>query len=161
MPTAESGKSETPEMVGATEAPFTLVKEIRNVSLAIHQPTGPARLSMGQARLRVYLRVENLRSDTMAPSYTVYLNVPPDQEPERHPELRAGVLSMFGLLESSRENRKHPGNGLTYNLNITEVWTRLVAMKAWDPNSLRVTFLPDAWDDPVNVQVGRVSLYYG
>ena len=81
---------------------------------------------------------------------------------------------MFGVREASRVDRNHPGSGLYYTLDVTEVVQRLEARNAWAPwapDDLRVTFVPDdapvaadramaAADRVAPIQVGRVSLYY-
>jgi hypothetical protein len=148
-----------PEMVGATSDPFYLTEAKSQISIPMHLPTGPARLR-DKAQRRVFLDIENITSDARAPSYGVYLNLPPDEEPEKHPELYAGGLAMFGLVESSRPDEQHPENGLSYKLDVTEVFHRLSAGRDWDSKNLRVTFVPGRWDGPIKVQVGRVSVYF-
>ncbi len=87
--------------------------------------------------------------------------MPAGDAPEQHPELRAGNLGMFGLVESSDPNGEHGGSGMTFSLDVTDLFARLAARKDWDSHNLRVTFVPAAWDAPVpKVQVGRVSLYF-
>lgn len=149
-----------PEMVGATSAPLYLVETTTHVSLAIHVPTGPALLRADLMPRRVFLNIENITSKVEAPSYEVYLNLPPGAEPEKHPDLRVGSLAMFGLLESSRSSEQHPGNGLTYTLEVTNLFLRLAATQGWDAKNLRVSFVPEPWPGAANVQVGRVSLYF-
>ena len=149
-----------PEMVGATSAPFYLGKFPTYISLPVHAPTGPALLHADPKLRRVYLSIENITSNERAPSYVVYLNLPPGDEPGKRPDLRAGVLAMFGLEESSRADGEHPGNGLTYSLDVTELFARLAAARDWDARSLRVHFVPRPWDGAVKVQIGRVSLYF-
>ena len=148
-----------PEMVGATSERFYLTEATSQISIPMHLPTGPARLR-DKALRRVYLNVENLTSDARAPSYSVYLNLPPDEKPEEHPELYAGGLAMFGLVESSRPDDQHPANGLSYKLDVTEVFRRLSARRDWDSKNLDVTFVPGRWEGPIKVQVGRVSIYF-
>ena len=152
--------SRIPDIVGATSAPFYLGKEATNISFAIHPPTGPALLRADLTPRRVFLNLENVTSDKMAPSYNVYLNMPPGNVPEKHPDLHVGGFPMFGLVESSRSGPNHTGDGLSFKREVTEVYTRLTASRDWDAKNLRVTFVPKRWDDEVKVQVGRVSLYF-
>jgi tyrosinase len=147
-------------MVGATSAPVQLGKETTSTSFAIQPPTGPALLRADGRPRRVFLDIQNITSDQMAPSYDVYLNVPQGDRPETHPELHVGGMAMFGLVESSMGNRQHPDNGLTYRFEVTSVCAILAASGDWDPQNLRVSFVPTRWNDPVDVRVGRVSLYY-
>ncbi len=132
---------------------------ITQISLTMHSPTGPALVNPGPKQ--VVLEVQNVTCLKRSPSFRVYLNVPPGDTAERHPELRVGSLGMFGLVESSDPNGEHGGTGMTFNLDVTEVFTRLQAMRNWDPQNLHVSFVPAAWDAPVpQLKVGRVSLYF-
>jgi tyrosinase len=150
-----------PEMVGATSAPFYIGPERTQISLPIHPPKGPALGDEGSVKRKVILQVENVTGEKRAPSFDVYLNVPAGESPERHPELHAGGLGLFGLVESSAPQGEHAGNGMTFKLDISALFTRLSAMKGWDPQNLRLTFVAEDWDAPVpKVRVGRVSLYF-
>jgi hypothetical protein len=149
-----------PEMVGATNAAFHLGSGQTRTSLAIHAPTGPALLGMRRMPRRVFLKIENMKSETPAPSYDVYLNLPPDDEPEKHPELFAGRLPMFGLVETSESDERHPGNGLYSKLDVTHLYALLAASQNWDTKNLHVTFVSRRPDVAVDIQVGRVSLYF-
>jgi tyrosinase len=149
------------EMVGATSEPFYLGPEPTEITLAIHRPTGPALLHEGSAKREVYLDIENVSCSEPAPPFRVYLNVPPGDEPEDHPELRVGNLGTFGLLQRSDPKGRHGGNGMTFTLDITESVNHLTAMNNWDSGKLRVTFSPGYWDTQVpRVKVDRVSLYF-
>jgi hypothetical protein len=152
-----------PELVAATSAPFYLGGGVQ-ISLGIQKPTGPARpektdLDEHLLPRRIFLNIENITSKEWSPAYDVYLNVPPDESPEKHPELYAGPLPMFGLVEASRDAVRHPGNGLYEQLDITSLLARLVVLPGWDPQILRVTFVPRKHGGAPSVQVGRVSLY--
>jgi tyrosinase len=160
-----------PEMVGATEEPISLVGRPATARMAIREPSGPARAARrsGGPAPRIYLNVENIIGSGGPTSYAVYLNVPPGDDPARHPDLYAGLLPMFGLREASRVDRGHSGSGLHYSLDVTSVVRTLEGRQAWDPGDLRVTFVPD--DEPAAsvraraapvtpIRVGRVSLYY-
>lgn len=159
-----------PEMVGATDQPVTLAGKETTTSLPVNPPTGPAGgREAGAAPRRVYLRIENVTSPAESESYAVYLNLPENASPEEHRELYAGLLPMFGVAESSDAERGHPGSGLHYTLDITKVVQALEAKNAWNPNEMRITFVPKrrpadreaaavAVGSPV--QVGRISVYY-
>jgi len=148
------------EMVAATSAPFKLGNDATHIKLAIQPPRSPALSGINNIPSRVFLKFENITSAKMAPSYNVFLNLPPGADPREHPESQVGVLAMFGLKESSKPSRKHPGNGLSYSVTVTGVFLRLLAMPDWDRKNLLVSFVPETWDDAINVQVGQVSLYY-
>jgi tyrosinase len=158
-----------PEMVGATDQPVTLTGEATTASLPVSRPTGPAVTGRESAAApkRLFLNIENVTSAGQPDSYAVYVNLPPGADPEAHSELYAGLLPMFGVAESTDTEREHSGNGLHYSLEITDVVRVLEARSDWDPDEMRVTFVPErpstgretaAVGSPV--QVGRVSLYH-
>ena len=151
-----------PEMVGATPAPFFIGPGITQISLEMHPPTGPALDHEGGVMHRdIYLAFDNVKGKVRAPSFQVYLNLPPGRQPDEHPELRAGVLAMFGLVESSSPRDNHGGDGKNMIISVTDLFVRLMAARDWDSRTLRVTFVPQTWDAPVpQVQVGRVALYF-
>lgn len=162
----------TPEMVGATEAPVSLAGRATTAHVALTPPTGPAleTLESAEEPARRYLNIENITGAGGASSYEVYVNLPPGSDPRQHRELLAGILPMFGLAEATRPDRDHPGSGLHYTLEISDLAKRLEARNEWDPGSLQVTFVPrrttiateSAEEAPVApVTVGRVSLYLG
>jgi tyrosinase len=150
-----------PEMVGATSAPFFVGAGTTQVSFPMHLPTGPALLRADSTKRNVTLRIENVTCNKRSPTFKVYLNVPVGDAPEKHPELRAGLLGMFGLVRASDPAGEDGGRGMTFDLDVTDLFARLQAMKNWDPQNLRMSFVPTAWDAPVpQVKVGRVSLYF-
>lgn len=158
-----------PEMVGATDQPLTLTGEPATTSLPVSQPTGPAlsTAESAEAPRRIYLNLENITSTEHPGSYSVYVNLPPGADPADHSELYAGLLPMFGVAESTATTGEHPGNGLHYTLEITDVVQTLKERNDWNPDEMRVTFVPkrrpsrrEAAEIRPPVQVGRVSLYY-
>src|SRR5581483_11472997 len=145
-----------PEMVGATTAPFYIGPGMTQISIAMHPPSGPALLHEGSKQRQVVLHVENVTGEKRAPPFGVYLDLPPGDEPQQHPDLRAGSLGLFGLVEASNPAGEHGGNGMTFSMDVTAVFTRLMAMKDWDPHNLRVFFIAGSWDAPVpRVRIGR------
>jgi tyrosinase len=96
--------------------------------------------AVGQAQ-RALLRVEGVTGTTAAPLYSVYINVPEGDDPEDHPELRAGALSTFGLAETSRTDDQHDGEGLSTTFDITELRNRLMAEGRWDDARVDVRFI--------------------
>lgn len=161
-----------PEMVGATEQPLTLEGERVTTALPVTEPVGPASLGFESTGLpkRVYLNIENITAERYSEGYSVYVNLPPGGEPAEHRELYAGLLPMFGLKEATDPSSEHPASGLQYTLDITEVAQTLQEKGDWDPNEMRVTFVPkrratggegfEAAVAPTPVRIGRVSLYY-
>jgi tyrosinase len=153
------------EMVGATSEAFYLGPEPTEITLEIHKPTGPAALLEGQTeknvQREVYLYIENFWCTEPAPPFRVYLNVPPGDIPEKHPELQVGNLGTFGLMKQSNPQGPHGGNGMSFTVDITDAIPGLMAAKNWDSRRLRVSFTPGFWEGKVPaVKVGRVSLYF-
>jgi tyrosinase len=164
-----------PEMVGASEERVPLTSATTEVGVKIDRPTGPALESVGGAESvepprKVYLKIENVKGrELSAPSYRVYVNLPPGADPAADPgayeDRRIGKVSMFGVVEASQGNEEHGGSGLTFSFDITGVAQRLQQAGDWDPEHLRVTFTPTG-NEPVpeglegDVTAGRVSLFY-
>jgi tyrosinase len=154
-----------PEMVGASENRVSLAAEPTEVEVAVETPSGPAlREGAEEAQPRkVYLKVENVSGkELVAPSYLVYVNLPPGADPAAYEDRRAGQVSMFGVLEASESDEEHSGSGLTFAFDITGVVQRLQEAGDWDPQRLRVTFTPSrvSAEHGGDVSAGRVSLFY-
>jgi tyrosinase len=155
---AASGGS-MPEMVGATASSFTLKNEVIEKPIKLQKPTGPALFRATAKPKRVFLNLEGITSKDRSVPYDVYLNLPPGAEPLKHPELRAGRLPMFGLVEASRSGRKHAKNGLHYTLEVTDLYQRLALEPDWNPNNIRVSLVPTRTDGPVGAKISRMSVY--
>ena len=160
-----------PEMVGATSKPVTLSGEAVSTQFAVSLPSGPARvLDAGGTPPKIYLNLENVTGTGHHTSYSVYLNLPPEGEPGKHPELLAGSMPTFGIAAASRSDEKHSGSGLRYAFEIGSIVRKLEAKGDWDPKNVRVTFVPD-YGPPITrnalterrtgpIKVGRVSIYH-
>jgi hypothetical protein len=149
-----------PEMVGATETPFFVGPGRTEISFAMHPPTGPALLSLGPRR-KVVLHVDNVTCERRSPPLEVYLNVPFGAPPGNHPELLAGSLGLFGVEQVSRTDGERVGHGMSFKLDVTDLFLGLAARKDFDAHTLRVYFVQGDWDAPLpRVRVGRASLYF-
>ena len=154
-----------PEMVGASENRVSLTAEPTEVEVVVETPSGPAlrERTEGARPHKVYLKVENVSGkELVAPSYLVYVNLPPEADPAGYEDRRAGQVSMFGVLEASESDEEHSGSGLTFSFDITGVVQRLQEAGDWDPQRLRVTFTPSrvGAEHGGDVSAGRVSLFY-
>ena len=148
------------EMFGATSAPFHIGAHPVQIVLPVHPPSGPALLQGEVAARKIGLKLENVTCPLRAPTFAVYLNVPPGEDASRHPELFAGSMGMFGLPEASREDGRHSASGMNFVMEVTNLYVLLSTRRDWDPKNLRLTFVAGDWDAPVpDVQVGRASLY--
>lgn len=158
-------KKTPPEMAGATKKSFSLASGVVHATVAVKRrpaafATAAATATAAGGVRRVFLNIEKLVSKDPAPSYDVYVNVPEGQLPQDNPHLFVGRLPMFGLVEASTKGPSSPGAGLHYALDITHLYAHLSALPGWDPNNLRVSFVPARGGEPVDVSVGRVSLYF-
>jgi tyrosinase len=163
---APMARARTPEMVGATDHPVTLDAARTTARMTMTTPAGPAapaarrRLKAGPAR-RAYLNLENVSGTGGPTRYSVYLNLPADANPADHRDRYAGLLPMFGVKEATRADAQHPGGGLNYALEVTDLVDRLRSLPDWSDAELHVTFVARGGEPaPSAVQVGRVSLYY-
>ena len=131
-----------PQLLGATAGVALASSEPVDVEMAEPAGIGAARTTeeAGTGGGRVYLRVEGMSGTAAAPVYEVYVNVPAGDDPTQHPELRAGSLSTFGLVETSRTG----AGGKTAAFDITSVRDALLEQGRWDPARLQVTFRPVA-----------------
>jgi tyrosinase len=156
-----------PEMLGATSHPFQLQTGRTDVSIPMHKPSGPALLRSKDGKylirpngtpVRFLLKFEAITSDAPSPTLHVYLNLPEGEPPQKHPERFAGLLPMFGLVESSQTGENHPDDGLHHAIDITALFAYLGRQKNWDSESLRITIIPEQ-PTSFHPRVGRVSLY--
>ncbi len=151
-----------PELVGSTTSPTTLADQTATHRLRLFPATGPQRMlgASGTHFRRAYLQLENVRGEGPAASYQVYLNVPEGQA-EPPEELYVGTAATFGLRRASIPTARHPGGGLHFSFDVTDVVNKLKAKQEWHPDELRVTFVPvrKASADSA-IEVGRISLYY-
>ena len=160
---------QTPEMLGATAAPVSLGAEHVHANIGLEPPSGPAAAAAPALATaahpvsgpRIHLNLENVTGATGAVNYDVYVDLPEGADPEQHPELLAGVLAPFGVARSSTRKDPHTGgSGLNAAFDITALVARLQSQGAWDPSSVRVSFVPTVGDDqPAPLTVGRISVY--
>ena len=155
----QAGLPEVPEMIASTDRPFSIGPEASRITLQIHEPTGPARHKVPKDQA-LFLRIENYTCDKSAPSFAVFLNVPPGQNPQERDDLYAGSMGTFGLPEASSKQGEHGGAGKSVTLNLTRLHGNMLEQKLWDQRRVTIVFMPEQWDAPVpQVNVGRVSLY--
>ena len=155
-------------MVGASDKAVTLTGSAQTTAFVLQPPSGPARLAAEPQASRTYLSVENVTSEKSHATYDVYVNLPDHPDAAAYKEHHAGALPMFGVVQASTPSDRHPGDGLNFSLDITQLVNRLKARNAWDEKNIRVTFAPRGAGDktptalPVRhqpIRVGRVSLY--
>lgn len=159
------------ELVGASEAPLTLTAAPAETRVRLDRPTtekvtnslnafAAAAPGAPSEPDRVYLNLENVRSEAGSGAYDVYVALPPGADPAGHPENLAGTLSLFGVQAASAPAGPNAGNGVTTVLDITDIVDRLHLQQALDVEHLLVRFVPtEGLPAGHTVSVGRVSIY--
>jgi tyrosinase len=72
----------------------------------------------------------------------------------------AGTVALFGLRRASASDGSHGGEGLSFELDITNIIDTLHLDHALDVESLDVKIMPDhAVSEDAAISVGRVSIY--
>jgi tyrosinase len=169
------------QVVGASEdSGIELKSDATSVAFQLHAPApiaqvGKKALAVAESApeaQRVYLNLENVTAqDVPIHTYEVYVNVPKDSTPAKHPELMAGLIARFGLAKASKPDSTHSGQGLNLSFDVTDIVAGLDKSGSWDPQNIRVTFAPHDLDeastlakegravqDRQPVKIGRVSV---
>lgn len=143
------------ELIGANQAPIKLETSGIKTSIKFsNRAFNITRNNLKEASLsqipdQVYLQIENVKGSMDANILSVSIN-----------DKLAGHVSLFGLRNSSKLDGHHGGEGLTFILNVTDIFDDLHIDKALDINSINVNILPKHnISDDQNIIVGRVSLY--
>jgi hypothetical protein len=160
-------KKREAEMVGATKTGIELGDAATHASLVVPAAKAAGKggklAARGMAKAaapgKMYLNIENLTSTGSPSAYDVYLNVPHGEEPRKHKNRFVGRLPMFGVAEASQPTTTHSGSGLHYIFDVTDLISRLSDEPGWNPEELRLSFVPAGKASPARVRVGRVSLY--
>jgi tyrosinase len=176
-----------PEIVGASQAPVTLVGDEQRVEIAIDPRASAAVLADAgrQAPGRILLSIE----DTVAAKnpgtvYGVYVNLDDGAPPELEAAHHAGNISFFGIERARNPRADEHAHSQRTVFDITGLVSDLRARGKWADDRLSVTFRvhrliapetadageapadpPGAADPPAAadppVTIGRVSIAYG
>jgi tyrosinase len=171
------------EMVGANEAPLSIVGEAVNTQVRL-DPTVRKKVKtnlMEAAALestgsldRVFLNLENVRGLADTTAFRVYIDLPDGADPAEHPERLAGSIALFGVSSASpREDAPekarglqaprqsvHGGSGLSYSLEITRIVDALHLENKLDVNKLNVRIVPvRSVPEEDKVSIGRISIH--
>jgi len=151
-----------PEMVGASSTPQPLSDQTLSVAVKLFPENQPM-LKLGAAEStfhRAHLYLENVRGKGRPSNYDIYFNID-ETKGEPPEEYFVARLPMFGLEQASVPTDRHPGSGLKFTFNVTEVVNRLKTESKWNPEHLKVTFVPRRKaSEGSSIEIGRVSLYY-
>jgi tyrosinase len=98
---------------------------------------------------RIYLQLENVRGTRDAHKLAVYVN---DQV--------AGTVALFGLRRATLRDDHRAGQGLDFELDITDIVDRLHLDHSLRADELDVRIIPDhAVPEDARISVGRVGIY--
>ncbi len=162
--------SPRPELVGASEPAIALAGATTTSRVTFQEPARLAATArLGGARpVKAFLNFENVTGSGLHGSYEVYINVPSaGASPPGPAPLLAGHLSTFGVRKASRPDSPHGGSGITTVLEITKLIEQLHHERGWDGHHLDVTLVHKVppggvrGDQGSDLQIGRVSVYYG
>jgi len=154
------------EMFGATQAPIHLLNTEVHASVHLdkgaHQKVSasltPSAMSAGPDR--VFLNLENVRSNSDGGVFDVYVGVAEDAKSADHPELLGGSFALFGARKASLVDEEHGGQGLTYVIEITDIVDQLHLGKKFDADELSVRIVPAREvSETAKVSIGRISVY--
>lgn len=109
---------------------------------------------------RVFLNLENVRGQSDASAFNVYVGVPEGEDPGDHPDRLAGSVAPFGLRQASQLDEEHAGQGLTFVLDITKIVDQLGTDDSFDVDDLPVRIVPlRELAGQAEVSIGRISMF--
>lgn len=154
------------ELAGATLAPVDLDTAVQHVDVptpvvsSASASVSSASAASGPPKPpRMVLVLEHVRSDALAPTYDVYVNVPDAEDPAAHDDCFAGRAALFGIKEASDPGGQHAGAGQTLAFDISEIYERIANAPGFDASKIRVSFVPVDPEQGTRVSVGRIGLY--
>ncbi len=165
------GNKPNAELMGANNAKITLVGDSTSTQVKLDkQMIGKVTKGFAQFAAapneakspdRIFLNLENIRSNVDGPVIDVYVNLPADANPAEHPENRAGTIALFGVRKASQTDQPHGGIGMTRSLEITHVVDALhLGGNLNDLSNLNVRLVPRTpLTKDQNVTVERISVY--
>jgi tyrosinase len=169
--TAMAAARTTVELLGANSQSLRVTGSQASTSVAL-DPAVKQRISAslsavrtaapGAARApdRVFLNLENVRGLSDATVFTIYIDVPPGEDPAKHPELKAGTIALFGVRKATLTDNRQAGDGLTFVLEITDLIDRLHLAGALNASQLQLLLVPrNPVPEAAQVSIGRVSIF--
>jgi tyrosinase len=109
---------------------------------------------------RVFLNLENVRGQSDASAFRVYVGIPDGEDVESHPDRLAGSVAPFGLRKASQPDGEHAGQGLNFVFDITRIVDDLHTAGSFDVDDLAVRIVPVRdFVEQTQVSVGRISIF--
>jgi len=154
-----------PELIGASRASVALGYDATSAEVDVQRPQGPLAAEAGDGPSRIFLKIENVTGSRLAAgSYAVHLTSPGFAlDGGEEGGTPAGIISLFGVRESSRADEEHTRSGVSFTLDITDAANELMGpgMEGLDRIGVRFTPLAAAArDEPEpDVQVGGIKIF--
>ena len=153
------------ELVGASLSPLTVQGTGAKTTVRL-QPAVRNQLAASLANAtvssppdRVFLNLEDVRGTQDAQVLSVFIDLPKDAKPAEHPELLAGSVALFGLMDASFDSGEHGGQGLNFALDISKLVDKLHLENKLDNDSLEVTIVPNkVVADQNHITIGKISI---
>ncbi|MGK7874897.1 MAG: hypothetical protein AB4426_16830 [Xenococcaceae cyanobacterium] len=161
-----------PEMIGSSETQgvIVLAQEPKSIEFFLQKPFSHKLSTNNHHNINreVYLSIENITAiKGPIDSYLVYVNLPKGTNPDDHPQLKAGIIPAFGIVNASQPCEGRMGEGINYSFNITDIVLFLESQGLWNPEKCLITFVPysteaerEAVPKIQPVKIGSVKLYY-
>ena len=172
--TAEEGapvpENENVELVGANDEAVPVRGTESRTRVRLDAPTrrrvadslalGAHDAEAAGARDRVFLNLENVRGQSDAAAFRVYVGVGDDEDVTERPERLAGSIAPFGVSQASDFDDEHAGEGLTFVLEITDIVDQLQLESGFDVDDLPVRIVPvRPIGDKAELSIGRISVF--
>jgi len=152
--------STAPKMIGASTTNIAVGAQQTVTEVAIERPPELMLAVKTPGEEETYLNIENVTGTGRLSTQYVYLNLPKGGNPENYPELYAGSLPMFGVVEASLPTDEHGGHGRTFVLDVTELVDTLKRENHWNPEMVTVSVVPKRpLAEGASLTIGRISLY--
>ena len=153
-----------PKMIGSSETQgvIVLAQQPKSIEFFLQKPF---RQNIDR---EVYLSIENITAmKGPIDSYLVYVNLPKGTNPDDYPQLKAGIIPAFGIVNASQPCEASMGKGVNYSFNITDIVLFLESQGLWNYEKCLITFVPysteaerEAVPDIQPVKIGSVNLYH-
>jgi tyrosinase len=167
QPPGGAPMAEHVELLGASQTGFSMTGSQASAAVkldhAVRRKVSSSLQGMAggpAAPDRIFLNLENVRGLNDATVFNVYINLPEGDDPAKHPELRAGSISLFGVSKASAMDGPHAGDGLTFVVEITHVIDTLHLAGKLNVDQLHVSLVPRR---PVPegspVTIGHISIF--
>ncbi|HKZ14559.1 MAG TPA: tyrosinase family protein [Solirubrobacterales bacterium] len=162
----------SPQLIGATAQPITLVGEQVDVEIPIDAEAA-GELAPGQ---RVYLNAENIEgAEDPGTAYGLYVALPPEATPDELDAHLVDNLSFFGIERTGEPGGDEHPHAFRFAVDISGIAHELAARGEWAGAGLRVSLRPLTLQAPtpelqelvpspahpeVPITIGRISVVY-